>query len=96
MYPESIRESIFHKSNDADFWLVPLPLFEVLPRSMFPVNKRKKNRQKKSSKNSSKFIFHKSNDADFWLVPLPLFEVLLPRSKFPVQKKNGILLQKLF
>ena len=43
MYPESIRESIFHKSNDADFWLVPLPLFEELPRSMFPVNKRKKN-----------------------------------------------------
>jgi hypothetical protein len=41
MYPESIRESIFHKSNDADFWLVPLPLFEVLPRSMFPVTSGK-------------------------------------------------------
>jgi hypothetical protein len=40
MYPESIRESIFHKSNDADFWLV-LPLFEVLPRSMFPVTSGK-------------------------------------------------------
>ena len=56
MYPESIRESIFHKSNDADFWLVPLPLFEVLPRSMFPVNEILKNVKKIVKKIAKQFV----------------------------------------
>ena len=37
-FKKSVRESIFHKLNDADFWLA-LPLFEVVPRSIFPVQK---------------------------------------------------------